>query len=58
MGGEYRAHVGEIVELSPALDEATKAEFRKWGPGKTIRGTMPSNGMKIIPTEQSFTAGV
>lgn len=26
--------VGAIVALSPALDEATKAEFRTWGPGK------------------------
>jgi mono/diheme cytochrome c family protein len=25
--------VGAIVALSPALDEATKAEFRTWGPG-------------------------
>src|SRR5688572_10873834 len=27
-------NVGAIVALSPALNEATKAEFRKWGPGK------------------------
>jgi cytochrome c5 len=27
-------NVGAIVALSPALDEATKAEFRTWGPGK------------------------
>src|ERR671912_166452 len=27
-------NVGAIVALSPALDEATKAEFRMWGPGK------------------------
>src|SRR3954462_14876322 len=26
-------NVGAIVALSPALDEATKAEFRTWGPG-------------------------
>src|SRR5688572_8620814 len=26
--------VGAIVALSPVLDEATKAEFRTWGPGK------------------------
>jgi mono/diheme cytochrome c family protein len=26
--------VGTIVALSPALDDATKAEFRQWGPGK------------------------
>lgn len=27
-------NVGAIVALSPVLDEATKAEFRSWGPGK------------------------
>ena len=27
-------NVGAIVALSPALDEATKAEFNTWGPGK------------------------
>ena len=27
-------NVGEIVSLSPALDDATKTEFRLWGPGK------------------------
>jgi hypothetical protein len=27
-------NVGAIVALSPALDDATKAEFRAWGPGK------------------------
>jgi hypothetical protein len=27
-------NVGAIVALSPALDEATKAEFSSWGPGK------------------------
>jgi mono/diheme cytochrome c family protein len=27
-------NVGAIVSLSPALDDATKAEFRRWGPGK------------------------
>ena len=27
-------NVGAIVALSPALDEATKAEFNSWGPGK------------------------
>ena len=26
-------NVGAIVALSPALDDATKAEFREWGPG-------------------------
>lgn len=27
-------NVGAIVALSPALDEATRTEFRAWGPGK------------------------
>jgi hypothetical protein len=27
-------NVGAIVALSPVLDDATKAEFRTWGPGK------------------------
>jgi len=27
-------NVGAIVALSPALDDATKTEFRSWGPGK------------------------
>ncbi len=27
-------NVGAIAALSPALDDATKAEFRTWGPGK------------------------
>jgi hypothetical protein len=27
-------NVGAIVALSPALDDATKAEFNSWGPGK------------------------
>ena len=27
-------NVGAIVALSPALDQATKAEFNAWGPGK------------------------
>ena len=27
-------NVGAIVSLSPALDDATKAEFSAWGPGK------------------------
>ena len=27
-------NVGAIVSLSPALDDATRAQFRSWGPGK------------------------
>jgi len=32
--GNTDLNVGAIVALSPALDEATKTEFRSWGPGK------------------------
>ena len=32
--GNTDLNVGAIVALSPAIDEATKAEFRTWGPGK------------------------
>ena len=31
--GNTDLNVGAIVALSPVLDEATKAEFRTWGPG-------------------------
>jgi hypothetical protein len=42
-------NVGEIVSLSPALDDATKAEFRKWGPGKYDPRHHAFDGTKIIP---------
>ena len=42
-------NVGAIVALSPALDEATKAEFRTWGPGKYDPRHHAFNGMNIIP---------
>jgi hypothetical protein len=41
--------VGAIVALSPALDEATKAEFRTWGPGKYDPRHHAFNGMNIVP---------
>ena len=42
-------NVGAIVALSPALDDATKAEFRTWGPGKYDPRHHAFNGMNIIP---------
>jgi mono/diheme cytochrome c family protein len=42
-------NVGAIVALSPALDDATKAEFRTWGPGKYDPRHHAFDGMNIIP---------
>jgi hypothetical protein len=42
-------NVGAIVALSPALDEATKAEFRTWGPGKYDPRHHAFNGSSLIP---------
>jgi mono/diheme cytochrome c family protein len=42
-------NVGAIVALSPALDDATKAEFRTWGPGKYDPRHHAFNGTSIIP---------
>jgi len=42
-------NVGAIVALSPALDEATKAEFRTWGPGKYDPRHHAFDGTSIIP---------
>jgi hypothetical protein len=42
-------NVGAIVALSPALDDATKAEFQAWGPGKYDPRHHAFNGMQIIP---------
>jgi cytochrome c5 len=42
-------NVGAIVALSPALDEATRAEFRKWGPGKYDPRHHAFDGMNIVP---------
>jgi hypothetical protein len=41
--------VGAIVALSPALDDATKAEFRSWGPGKYDPRHHAFDGTNIIP---------
>ncbi len=42
-------NVGAIVALSPALDDATRAEFRTWGPGKYDPRHHAFDGMNIIP---------
>ena len=42
-------NVGAIVALSPALDEATKVEFRGWGPGKYDPRHHAFDGVQIIP---------
>ena len=42
-------NVGAIVALSPALDDATKAEFRAWGPGKYDPRHHAFDGTSIIP---------
>jgi hypothetical protein len=42
-------NVGAIVALSPALDDATRAEFRTWGPGKYDPRHHAFDGTNIIP---------
>ena len=42
-------NVGAIVSLSPALDDATKAEFRTWGPGKYDPRHHYFDGTNIVP---------
>jgi hypothetical protein len=42
-------NVGAIVSLSPALDEATKAEFNAWGPGKYDPRHHAFDGINLIP---------
>ena len=42
-------NVGAIVALSPALDNATRDEFRKWGPGKYDPRHHAFNGTQVIP---------
>ena len=42
-------NVGAIVALSPALDEATKTEFRAWGPGKYDPRHHAFDGTNLIP---------
>jgi hypothetical protein len=41
-------NVGAIVALSPALDPATRAEFRTWGPGKYDPRHHAFNGSAIV----------
>ena len=42
-------NVGAIVALSPALDDATRAEFRTWGPGKYDPRHHAFDGTNILP---------
>jgi hypothetical protein len=42
-------NVGAIVALSPALDDATKAEFNAWGPGKYDPRHHAFDGTNIVP---------
>ena len=42
-------NVGAIVALSPALDDAAKAEFRSWGAGKYDPHHHAFDGTNIIP---------
>jgi hypothetical protein len=42
-------NVGAIVALSPALDDATKAEFQTWGPGKYDPRHHAFDGTNLIP---------
>jgi hypothetical protein len=42
-------NVGAIVALSPALDDATKAEFNTWGPGKYDPRHHAFDGTNLIP---------
>ncbi len=41
--------VGAIVALSPALDDATKAEFNAWGPGKYDPRHHAFDGTNLLP---------
>ena len=49
-------NVGAIVALSPALDEATKAEFSTWGPGKYDPRHHAFDGMQHHSVEQPVAA--
>jgi mono/diheme cytochrome c family protein len=44
--------VGAIVALSPALDDATRAVFRSWGPGKYDPRHHAFDGTNIVPLNE------
>jgi len=46
-------NVGAIIALSPVLDEGTKAEFRRWGPGKYDARHHAFDGTNVIPLNRS-----
>jgi hypothetical protein len=47
-------NVGAIVALSPVLDDATKAEFRSWGPGRYDPRHHAFDGTNIVPLNTSL----
>src|SRR5687768_5779316 len=47
--GNIDLNVGAIVALSPVLDDATKAEFRSWGPGMYDPRHHCFDGTNIVP---------
>ena len=47
--GNTDLNVGAIVGLSPAIDDATRAEFATWGPGKYDPRHHAFNGTALIP---------
>jgi hypothetical protein len=47
--GNTDLNVGAIVGLSPALDDATRAEFATWGPGKYDPRHHAFDGTNLIP---------
>ena len=54
--GEHRSERRRHCRASPALDEATKAEFRTWGPGNNDPRHHAFDGTNIIPLEQPVAA--
>jgi hypothetical protein len=47
-------NVGAILALSPALDAATAAEFRTWGPGRYDARHHAFDGTNLIPLNPSL----
>ena len=56
LGQHVALDVGAILALSPALDAAAKAEFKKWGPGKYDPRHHYFDGAKIVPLNATFGA--
>ena len=49
--------VGAILALSPALDDATRAEFSSWGPGKYDPRHHYFDGTAIVPLNRNASCG-